>query len=117
MKGGSCKAPFEEWEACVDAARDEHRAREAAEGGASASAAGAAASGPPPDLADRCGALFMALHGCMERDPDYYAPMLPDGDGAEEGGGGAGAGEEGGAAAGAAGAAGEAAGRGEAEGG
>ena len=52
MKGGSCRAAFEAWEACVDAAkaRDE-------------------------DFVETCFETTSALRECMLRDPEYYGPM------------------------------------------
>ena len=52
MKGGSCRAAFAAWEACVDAAkaRDE-------------------------DFVETCFETTSALRECMLRDPEYYGPM------------------------------------------
>ena len=52
MKGGSCRAAFAAWEACVDAAkaRDE-------------------------DFVETCFETTSALRECMLRDPEYYRPM------------------------------------------
>ena len=52
MKGGSCRAAFAAWEACVDAAkaRDE-------------------------DFVEACFETTSALRECMLRDPEYYGPM------------------------------------------
>jgi hypothetical protein len=52
MKGGSCRAAFAAWEACVDAAkaRDE-------------------------DFVETCFEMTSALRECMLRDPEYYGPM------------------------------------------
>ena len=53
MKGGSCRAAFVAWEACVDAAkaRDE-------------------------DFVETCFETTAALRDCMLRDPEYYGPMV-----------------------------------------
>ena len=52
MTGGSCRAAFAAWEACVDAAkaRDE-------------------------DFVETCFETTSALRECMLRDPEYYGPM------------------------------------------
>jgi hypothetical protein len=65
MKGGSCRAAFAAWEACVDAAkaRDE-------------------------DFVETCFETTSALRECMLRDPEYYGPMTGEAgeraEGAEE---------------------------------
>ena len=58
MKGGSCRAAFVAWEACVDAAkaRDE-------------------------DFVETCFETTAALRDCMLRDPEYYGPMRREGEG------------------------------------
>ena len=79
MKGGSCRAAFAAWEACVDAAkaRDE-------------------------DFVETCFETTSALRECMLRDPEYYGPMTGEegeraegarGGGGREGGRGGGGGE------------------------
>ena len=53
MKGGSCRAAFAAWEACVDAAkaRDE-------------------------DFVETCFETTSALRECMLRDPEYYLSLI-----------------------------------------
>jgi hypothetical protein len=67
MKGGSCKATFVKWEACVDAAKERD-----------------------DDYVAECAKQTEALRDCMLADPGYYGEMLPDEkeDDDEKGGGG-----------------------------
>ena len=72
MKGGGCKAAFEAWAACVDAAR-----------------------GDGGDFAETCRVATLELQACMERNPAYYGDFIvrdesgEGGEGVKEGDGGA----------------------------
>ena len=64
MKGGGCKAAFEAWAACVDAAR-----------------------GDGGDFAETCRVATLELQACMEHNPAYYGDFIVrDEEGGKEGG-------------------------------
>eukprot|EP01024_Parvocaulis_polyphysoides_P045661 TRINITY_DN4277_c0_g2_i1.p2 TRINITY_DN4277_c0_g2~~TRINITY_DN4277_c0_g2_i1.p2 ORF type:complete len:153 (-),score=32.18 TRINITY_DN4277_c0_g2_i1:182-586(-) len=53
MKAGGCRVEFTAWEECVDKARKQEE-----------------------DFTTDCRNLTNALHSCMERNRDYYEPLL-----------------------------------------